>query len=42
MPTSQTGSYIDHNYDTNVPDMVLLEITYRCQRPRRGLTREHI
>ncbi|KHG29830.1 putative acyl-activating enzyme 2 [Gossypium arboreum] len=32
MPLSQTGSY-SHTY---------IEVTYRCQRIKRGLTRTHI
>ncbi|KHF98925.1 hypothetical protein F383_38030 [Gossypium arboreum] len=32
MPLSQTGSYL-HTY---------IEVTYRCQRIKRGLTRTHI
>ncbi|KHF97800.1 hypothetical protein F383_37078 [Gossypium arboreum] len=42
MPTSQTWSYTSSHIDANIPDVVLHVITYRCQCPRRGLTRTHI
>ncbi|KHF97269.1 hypothetical protein F383_36558 [Gossypium arboreum] len=45
MPTSQAWSYMQSHIDATVPNRVLHEsnvITYRCQRPRRGLTRERI
>ncbi|KHG16165.1 hypothetical protein F383_10031 [Gossypium arboreum] len=42
MPLSQTGSYTNQirriKYDADDLDMVLQVITYRCQRPKRGLT----
>ncbi|KHG10846.1 Calmodulin-binding transcription activator 4 -like protein [Gossypium arboreum] len=42
MPTSHTWSYMQSHIDATIPDRVLHVITYRCQCPRCGLTREHI
>ncbi|KHF98731.1 Dual specificity phosphatase DUPD1 [Gossypium arboreum] len=42
MPTSRTWSYMLSYIDATVPERILQVITYRCQSPRRGLTREHI